>query len=95
MSDTRVLHERWADYSMEEVNKIKREHCIGCRYLVGPTVGDKNGGTKVFCPAATCHFIIIENRMREYSPEVCPYNDGKGRHRSKGVRQDVKHNHTK
>lgn len=60
-----LLHERWKEYTVKEIEKIKNKHCRKCPY--SGTVGSKNTDNNI------CDYLLVTGKRRGCRPEVCEH----------------------
>ena len=86
-----MLHEFWREYTVKELNSIKREKCLNCPYSkrTGSTgeyirPGDPDiytkGKQKFNLGNIYCDYFMMTNKRRDVRPENCRhYKDKKVR----------------
>ena len=85
-----ILHKNWREYSIKELNKIKREKCLDCPYSkrFGSSGNEYKGmdeaeiatnkrGTKVNIGNIYCDYLTMTDTRRGCRPEVCEHNKDK------------------
>ena len=65
MSDQVPLHERWRDYTAEEISAIKKEKCIQCGYAGRLSVGVES------LSGLYCDYLSRTGESRDVRPECC------------------------
>lgn len=61
-----ILHEKWNDYTADEINLIKYEQCVGCKYCSG--LSEK---CKAYVSNLTCNYLVLTGKRRVTRPEIC------------------------
>ena len=71
----KILHKRFADYSLKEINEIKVQKCLKCEHFRGSCKNTKNSrGEPSYLNNATCEYLADVGEPRYCRPEICPYS---------------------
>lgn len=77
LSECDILHERWMEYTEEEVNAIKRDHCLKhrCPYMLrlGLSEGSDRTARDILPSNKYCDYLELTHSMRETRPELCDH----------------------
>lgn len=77
------LHEKWSQYTAEEIRKIKVTKCIKCIHL-----GARDGASREAAKDAsmfTCSYLLNTGHRRPWRPEDCPKMTGKRKRERKAI----------
>lgn len=73
----------WREYSVKQINKVKKEKCINCKYSkrVGTSgsggngkeadMGRRKSGAKVNIGNIYCDYLSMTGTVRGCRPEIC------------------------
>ena len=82
----KLLHKSFSDYTMKELDKIKKEKCMKCEHFHGTKKETRNGRGDLSCMnVCQCDYIGDTGHPRVCRPEICPYSDVGG-----GVKLNLK-----
>lgn len=75
----KILHKRFDDYTLEELDEIKKSKCYYCRHFKGPK--DSKGyksKKQAYIRNCMCDYLNDTGYARICRPELCPYSDAGG-----------------
>ena len=74
VADRQPLHDRFKDYTAQELAEIKMNNCIAhkCPYLSKVHWSQKHGGGGAAFHSM-CNYIIITEHSRDCMPDVCEH----------------------
>ena len=75
-----ALHERFSDYTVDEISKIKRDICLKhkCPYLGSVS----NLKSQIPITGRCCNYFLFTGKMRGCMPDECMhYNDTDVKHK--------------
>lgn len=66
---SKILHEKWHEYTEAEIKNIVETHCKECPYLghLNTAYGEKIN------PYSCCDYLYVTGKRRGCRPEVCTH----------------------